>query len=68
MLASFLLSTFLLLAPYEEINMMQVKETIFNNYYKELPDSIKVLPWIKLKEHLDPYTRILNNEFHFFLI
>jgi carboxyl-terminal processing protease len=62
MLASFLLSTFLLLAPYEEINMMQVKETIFNNYYKELPDSIKVLPWTKLKEHLDPYTRILNKK------
>lgn len=61
MLPSLLLSTLLLVsAPQDEINMMQVKEIIFQNYYKEIPDSLKRLPWNELKTHLDPYTRILT--------
>ena len=63
MLPSILLSAFLLVsASYGEINMMQVKETLYRHYYKELPDSLKRLPWNELKTHLDPYTRILNKK------
>jgi carboxyl-terminal processing protease len=46
----------------EELNMLQVKEIIIDSYYKELPDSVKKLPWSELKKHLDKYTRVLNNK------
>ena len=61
MFFSFLLSYFLLASsPDQGINMLQVKEVISQNYYKELPDSIKKLPWNEYKKHLDKYTRILD--------
>ena len=61
MLLSILFSCLLLANPNEkDINMLQVKEVISRNYYKELPDSIKHLPWDEYKKHLDVYTRILN--------
>ncbi len=61
MIASLLLSALLISSyPNEEINMMQVKNIIFESYYKELPDSLKKLPWKELKTHLDPYTRLLD--------
>jgi carboxyl-terminal processing protease len=63
MFFSFLLSYFLLASsPDQGINMLQVKEVISQNYYKELPDSIKKLPWNEYKKHLDKYTRILDNK------
>ena len=63
MFFNFLLSYFLLASsPDQGINMLQVKEVISQNYYKELPDSIKKLPWGEYKKHLDKYTRILDNK------
>jgi carboxyl-terminal processing protease len=56
-----LLSFLLVTTSYAEgLNMLQVKEIISKNYYKELPDSIKKLPWNEYKTHLDKYTRILD--------
>ena len=61
MLLTILFSCLVLATPNEkDINMLQVKEVISRNYYKELPDSIKHLPWDEYKKHLDVYTRILN--------
>jgi len=61
MLLQILLSCLLFAKPHEtNINMLQVKEVISKHYYKELPDSIKHLPWSEYKKHLDRYTRILD--------
>lgn len=46
----------------QNLNMLQVKEIISQHYYKELPDSLKSLPWDDYKKHLDQYTRILDYE------
>lgn len=61
MFFSFLLSYLLLASPPEQgINMLEVKEVISQNYYRELPDSIKKLPWDQYKNYLDKYTRVLD--------
>lgn len=58
-----LLSFLLVTTSYAEgLNMLQAKEIISQNYYKELPDSIKKLPWDEYKKYLDKYTRILDYE------
>ncbi len=61
MLLQVLLSCLLFAKPQEtSINMLQVKEVISKHYYKNLPDSIKHLPWSEYQKHLDRYTRILD--------
>ena len=63
MFLSLLFSYLFLAALHEQgINMLEVKEVISQNYYKELPDSIKKLPWNEYKKHLDKYTRVLDYE------
>ena len=62
MLRNIFLSCLFVMNSYsEELNMLQVKEIIINSYYKELPDSVKKLPWNEFKKHLDKYTKVLNN-------
>lgn len=62
MLRNIFLSCLFVMNSYsEELNMLQVKEIIIGSYYKELPDSVKKLPWNEFKKHLDKYTKVLNN-------
>ena len=37
-----------------------VKRWIIDNYYKELPKEVTMLPWTQFKEYVDPYTDIFS--------
>lgn len=37
-----------------------VKRWIIDNYYKELPKEVTMLPWKQFKEYVDPYTDIFS--------
>ncbi len=42
-------------------NIVNLKQAISQNYYKDIPDSILKKDWLEFEKYLDPYTRVLDS-------